>query len=74
MSDASPNPSAIREYHAHIYYAPETRQIAARLRTGIGERFQARIGSWHDEPVGPHPISMYQVAFVEEEFARLDKV
>jgi aromatic ring-cleaving dioxygenase len=71
MSDASPNPNGIRGYHAHIYYAPETRQIAARLRTGIGERFQARIGSWHDEPVGPHPISMYQVAFAEEEFARL---
>ena len=71
MSDASANPSQISGYHAHIYYAPETRPTAARLRAGIGERFQARIGSWHDEPVGPHPVSMYQIAFTGEEFAGL---
>ena len=71
MSDASANPIRISRYHAHIYYAPETRLTAARLRAGIGERFQARIGSWHDEPVGPHPASMYQVAFAGEEFAGL---
>ena len=71
MSDASANPSRFSGYHAHIYYAPETRQRAARLRAGIGERFQARIGSWHDEPVGPHPVSMYQVTFAGEEFAEL---
>jgi aromatic ring-cleaving dioxygenase len=69
MSDASANPTRISGYHAHIYYAPETRPTAARLRAGIGERFQARIGSWHDEPVGPHPVSMYQIAFTGEEFA-----
>jgi DOPA 4,5-dioxygenase len=71
MSDASANPSRISEYHAHIYYAPETRPIAARLRAELGEQFHARIGSWHDEPVGPHPVSMYQVAFAGEEFAGL---
>jgi DOPA 4,5-dioxygenase len=71
MSDPSANPSRISGYHAHVYYAPETRPRAARLRAGIGERFQARIGSWHDEPVGPHPVSMYQVAFAGEEFAEL---
>jgi DOPA 4,5-dioxygenase len=71
MSDASANPSRISGYHAHIYYAPDTRQTAARLRAGIGGRFQARIGSWHDEPVGPHPVSMYQVAFESEHFSGL---
>jgi aromatic ring-cleaving dioxygenase len=71
MSDASANPDRITGYHAHIYYAPETRPTAAGLRAAIGERFQARIGGWHDEPVGPHPVSMYQVAFAGEEFAGL---
>jgi aromatic ring-cleaving dioxygenase len=71
MSDASPDPSGIRGYHAHIYYSPETRATATGVRTGIGVRFQARIGNWHDEPVGPHPISMYQVAFAKEEFTEL---
>jgi len=71
MSDASSNPGGIRGYHAHVYFAPETRPTAARVRAGVGERFQARIGNWHDEPVGPHPISMYQIAFAKEEFTEL---
>ena len=61
----------IEGYHAHIYYAPATRELAARVREGIGARFAARLGSWHDEAVGPHPISMYQVAFEAAEFPRI---
>ena len=61
----------IRGYHAHIYYAPETRPIAEHLRAAIGERFSARLGSWHDEPVGPHSVAMYQVAFAGEELTSL---
>jgi DOPA 4,5-dioxygenase len=61
----------IKGYHAHLYYLPETRHVAARLRTLIAESFpQARIGNWHDEPVGPHPTAMYQVAFTVEQFAQ----
>src|ERR1700730_1235213 len=60
MADAFADPSHVKGYHAHIYYAPETRGTAERLRAGIGERFQARLGSWHDEPGGPHPLAMYQ--------------
>lgn len=61
----------IEGYHAHIYYAPETRDRAARLRAAIERSFPTRLGRWHDKPVGPHPISMYQVAFAVEEFPRL---
>jgi DOPA 4,5-dioxygenase len=61
----------IEGYHAHIYYAPETRAIAERLRVAIGRSFPTRLGRWHDKPVGPHPSSMYQVAFAVEEFPRL---
>jgi aromatic ring-cleaving dioxygenase len=59
------NPEAIKEYHAHIYYEPATsRDRAERLRAAIGAQFpQAKLGRWHDELVGPHPQSMYQVAF-----------
>src|SRR5260370_1240070 len=31
----------------------------------------AILGSWHDEAVGPHTVSMYQVAFAVDEFPRL---
>jgi len=52
-------------YHAHIYYdVAKTRDDAARLRQRLAENFpQATIGRWHDELVGPHTQSMFQVAF-----------
>lgn len=72
MAEAFAVAPIIKGYHAHLYYSLETRPVAARLRGVIGEKFpQARIGNWHDEPVGPHPIAMYQVAFAVEEFPQL---
>jgi aromatic ring-cleaving dioxygenase len=72
MAEGFADPAAVKGYHAHLYYAPPTRPTAERLREAIGERFpDARIGSWHDEPVGPHPVAMYQVAFAVDEFPRI---
>jgi aromatic ring-cleaving dioxygenase len=71
MTDAFADPGQIRGYHAHIYYDPATRPAAERLREAIGRRFAVELGRWHDEPVGPHPVSMYQVAFAVDEFAHL---
>ena len=71
MIDVFAEPERITGYHAHIYYDRDTRPLAERLREAIGSRFTVRLGRWHDEPVGPHPTSMYQVAFDTAEFARL---
>jgi aromatic ring-cleaving dioxygenase len=71
MTDAFADPGQVKGYHAHIYYDPETRTTAERLRAGISGRFEARLGNWHDEPVGPHPVAMYQVAFAADEFPAL---
>jgi aromatic ring-cleaving dioxygenase len=62
---AASHPGAIAEYHAHIYYDPQrTRDRAARLRDRVAMEFpHARLGRWHDEPVGPHTQSMYQIVF-----------
>jgi aromatic ring-cleaving dioxygenase len=59
------DPRAIIAYHAHVYYDPATsRGRAERLRERVAAEFpQARLGRWHDELVGPHPQSMYQIAF-----------
>ena len=57
------DPAGIEGFHAHIYYNPETRPAAERLREAIGAGFAVQLGRWHDQPVGPHPVSMYQVAF-----------
>jgi aromatic ring-cleaving dioxygenase len=70
MSERLTNPARIAGYHAHLYYEPETRRLAEELRERIAERFAVRVGSWHDEPVGPHPSAMFQVAFPVAEFAR----
>jgi DOPA 4,5-dioxygenase len=65
------DPRAITAYHAHVYYDPaKTRGRAERLRERVGERFpQAKLGRWHDEMVGPHPQSMYQIAFPRQMLA-----
>lgn len=63
--------AAIASYHAHIYYDAASRLRAERVRAGVAQRFLVRIGSWHDEPVGPHPLPMFQIAFATAVFAEL---
>lgn len=65
---AKSDPGAIAAYHAHVYYEPATtRARAERLRRRIAAEFpQAKLGRWHDELVGPHTQSMYQIAFTSE--------
>jgi aromatic ring-cleaving dioxygenase len=71
MAEEFVDPSATHGYHAHIYYDAETRPIAERLREAIGNRFGVELGRWRDEPVGPHPVPMYQAAFPAAEFPRI---
>ena len=55
--------TAIAHYHAHVYYDPSAnRDRAGRLRGQIAARFpDARLGRWHDAPVGPHPRGSVQL-------------
>ncbi len=62
---------AIKDYHAHVYYDAATKEPAALLRRWVEDRFVMRMGSWHDEPVGPHVQAMYQIAFAPELFPTL---
>lgn len=66
-----PDPNDIKDYHAHVYYDPKrSRDRAERLRLRVAELFpSAKLGRWHDELVGPHPQSMYQIAFPTEMLA-----
>ena len=61
----------IESYHAHIYYDAASKKVAANLRLGLEERFEAVYGRWHDKPVGPHPRWSYQVEF---EVALFDQI
>lgn len=52
--------------HSHIYFTPETRETADRLRQKIitifGDRTQ--ISRLIDRPIGPHPLPMFEVDFL----------
>ncbi|MEH2044594.1 DOPA 4,5-dioxygenase family protein [Nostoc sp.] len=63
--------SEIVGFHAHVYFDPGSRDVAARVREGLGARFDVQLGRWFDKPIGPHPKAMYQVAFLPNQF---DKV
>ncbi len=63
--------SAIKGYHAHVYYDADSRARAQRLRRRLAERFEVELGRWHDNPIGPHPRASYQVAFAPRQFAEL---
>jgi DOPA 4,5-dioxygenase len=71
MTDAPTPISVIHDWHAHVYYDPESRDRAATLRDWVERDFSVRMGRWHDQPVGPHPQAMYQIAFPNEVFASL---
>jgi DOPA 4,5-dioxygenase len=60
----------IKNFHAHVYYDPESRDAAARVREGLA-RFNVQLGRWHDDLVGPHTKSMFQAAFAAEEFGKV---
>src|SRR5262249_35188409 len=57
-----------RGFHAHIYYDPQTKPAAERLRATIAEKFTARVGELSDEPRGPHPIPQFVAIFETPEF------
>jgi aromatic ring-cleaving dioxygenase len=62
---------AIREYHAHVYFDPGSRERAAELRTKVEQRFTVRIGPLRDRPAGPHLFAQYSIAFDAERFSTL---
>ena len=61
----------IDSYHAHVYYDEARKRAAEELRSQILQRFVVEMGRWREEPVGPHPQAMYQVAFQPELFATI---
>lgn len=62
----------ITGYHAHVYYYDEqSRALAAALREKVSASFRVVLGRFRDEPIGPHPAPMYQIAFAPDQFPRL---
>ena len=50
-------------YHAHIYWENEAQRFEAlHLREPLRE-IGCKVGTIHDQPIGPHPLAMYQVNY-----------
>ena len=61
----------IQGYHAHVYFDSMSRDKAISLREPLTKYFQITLGKVHENPIGPHPQAMYQVAFKSKEFGRI---
>jgi DOPA 4,5-dioxygenase len=61
----------IKDWHAHVYFDPATRDAAWALRERIEQSFTIQMGRFHEKPVGPHPRFSYQVHFQNEQLAPL---
>jgi DOPA 4,5-dioxygenase len=59
--------SAEAPFHAHVYYAADTRERAAalreRLRAAVAPGALLYVGELRDHKVGPHPVPQFECHF-----------
>ncbi|MEQ8955729.1 MAG: DOPA 4,5-dioxygenase family protein [Gammaproteobacteria bacterium] len=58
-------------FHAHVYFEASQYQIASQLRKELAAHFELWLGRLFQQPVGPHPLPMFQVVFDATQFAPL---
>ena len=65
-------------YHAHIYYSPDQRAAAAKLREDFSDRTSSHVdppvlfvGAMVDGRVGPHPRPQYEIHFLRGALPRI---
>jgi len=56
------------QYHAHLYFGPETVAQARRIAEQAGHELLVVVGRVHEKLVGPHPRWSCQIAFDAAEF------
>lgn len=56
------------QYHAHIYFGPDTLSQARALAEAAGRELMVVVGRVHEKLVGPHPQWSCQLAFDAAEF------
>lgn len=63
----TPRPyTAIRSYHAHIYFDEDSYEKAALIRRWTVERFPVELGDWNLEPRGPHVTPSFYYGFTPD--------
>ena len=56
------------QYHAHVYFGPDTVAQARELAAEAGRHLLVVVGRVHERLVGPHPHWSVQIAFDAAEF------
>ena len=64
------HPSLIRDYHAHLYYNKDNIEEARQLADTIHNEYGVKIGTFHQKPVGPHPVWSCQLSISIDTFAQ----
>lgn len=57
-----------KAYHAHIYFDERSKQLAKSLCEASAEKFNFRVGRFHEKLIGPHPRWSCQVSFGTRDF------
>ena len=60
--------SAIRDFHAHIYFDPDELDRAKALAAAAQAKFGVPVGHFHTRPVGPHPRGSCQLTVPRDRF------
>ena len=67
----SADATAIRDFHAHIYYDPADIDRVRALAEDVQRRFGVAVGHFHLRPVGPHPRGSVQMTVSTERFGEV---
>ena len=58
---------SIRDYHAHLYYNADTLEEARGLATDLRQHYPVKVGTFHQKPVGPHPVWSCQLTVLSDQ-------
>lgn len=58
-------------YHAHVYFGPDTVAQARKLCQSAGEVLGIAVGRVHEREVGPHPQWSCQLSFDSSQFEKV---
>lgn len=58
------------QYHAHVYFKPDQRQLAVDVRSQLlqSEVAVGEVFFLVDKPVGPHTEPMFQISFDQSQY------
>ncbi len=57
-----------KAYHAHVYFDEVSKLMAKKLCLDAGEKFDVKVGRFHETLVGPHPCWSCQITFGTRDF------